>query len=113
MKGEYMHNYKLETIKEYDNYYDYDILYDNNKIGILQIARNDNIFVRQIHIYDEYKRCGHASHIIDQLLNENDVKLCIATHSQSAMSFWHEYFKNKNVENVRGEIYIIKQKVLT
>lgn len=100
----------VNTRKENDQYKDYNIYFKNKHIGILQTVENDVIFIRQIHIYDEYKRKNHATKIIDFLLNQKkkDIKLCVATNSQSAIAFWKNYFKEKNVTNIRGEIYQIK-----
>jgi len=99
-----------ETIRKrkLDNLEDYDICLDGKKIGELQLTIHpDYVFIRQISIDDTYKRCGHATNIIDRIRNFYDkpIRLCISTHSKSAVLFWRSYFEKHNAEHIRGDLY--------
>lgn len=102
--------YDLELIREIDNLKDYKLLYNNEHIGNIEVTFHDeSVFIRHITIFKQYRRCGHATNIVDYLLYlfNLPVSLCISQSSESAVNFWGSYFKTRNVAHIRGNIYKI------
>lgn len=102
--------YSLVLINDVDNLKDYKILYNSKHIGNLELTlHKDNVFIRHITIFKEYRRCGHASNIVDYLLYlfSLPVSLCVSQSSESAINFWENYFNIRNVVHIRGNIYEI------
>lgn len=102
--------YKFLLRKRVDNLEDYEIWLEDKKIGdLLLTLHEDYIFIRHIGICDEYRRCGHATKVIDGLKAnyKKAIHLCVSINSTSAVSFWKNYFTKNNVENIRGHIYSI------
>lgn len=106
-----MDDIKLKLTERKGDYFDYDILVKEEKIGILQTVDNtDSIFGRKIHIHDQFQRKGYATKVIDLLLKESgkDVVICISRHSKSAVAFWQNYLGKRRNEHIRGDIYRLK-----
>lgn len=100
------------------NYYDYAISDKFQEVGILQtVESDDSIFMRQIRVFENFKRNGYASAAVKEILKrETSVGLCISTHSSSAMPFWMSFFnKCKNtgydVENTKGNSWVISKQI--
>lgn len=105
-----MNEYVFKLTNEIDNYKDFNIYFLDQHVGILQYVDNETeFFIRQIRIFETYRRQHHAQNIMNILLKNNNIKLCIAAYSESAVCFWQNYFVGKNVENIRGEIYLISK----
>jgi predicted acetyltransferase len=109
-----MNNIILEQKEKREIDEDYDIIVNNQKVGIILITRNENyIFIRQISINDEFKRKGIAKDTINYLVEYENmpVKFCVATNSQSAIAFWKHYLETTKYKNerIRGELYIISK----
>ena len=89
-------------------YKDYDIIIDNKIVGLLQLiddTSRDYTFIRQIEVYEPRK--GIATQVVDELVKQKTVRLCVATESESAVKFWEAYLKDKNCKNIRGTIWEI------
>lgn len=100
--------YNIQLMKKTDNLEDYSVDLFGERIGELQLTINDDfIFIRQISIQPEVRRCGHATKIIDYLCEHcpRPIRLCISVHSNSAIMFWSHYFKTRNASLIRGSIY--------
>lgn len=101
-------NYNLVEKRKNDNMIDFYILFDSRKIGILNININEeSIFIRQIRIFEEYRRSGHAKNMIEYLKGKfkRNIGFCIATNSGSAIKFWENILENNKYEHIRGDIY--------
>ena len=102
--------YKILLRERVDNLEDYEIWLEDKRIGdLLLTLHEDYIFIRHIGIYDEYRRCRHATKVIDGLKAncKKPIHLCVSINSTSAVLFWENYFMKNNVENIRGHIYSI------
>lgn len=103
--------YQLKVVRENDSYIDFEILYGNDTVGILNInfTKSNQIFIRQIRIFEQYRKQHHATHTVDYLLclYTKDVIFSIASQSQSAIDFWNNYMsKNKKrVKHLKGLTY--------
>lgn len=100
-----------------DNYIDYDIYKKNEKIGILQTVNNkEYTFIRQVHIFDEYQRNGYATLLFENLIDisNKNIRLCIATNSNSAIHFWNNFLMKHLNFHIKGHIYelIVKKERL-
>lgn len=105
------HQYTLELKKKENVIEDYEVLFDENIVGELQLTIHpEYVFIRHIRIYDSYKRQGHATSIVNMLkhIYKIPIQLAITMHSNSAILFWENYFKNQNVKKIRGNIYCIE-----
>lgn len=103
-----MQNYILRQKRKVDEMVDYVVWFENLEIAILNININkENIFIRQIRVFENFKRQGHASRIIEFLLEKYNrpIRLCIATNSKSAVAFWGDFLKTHKNNHIRGEIY--------
>ena len=103
---------RVDTIV--DDFIDYTILIDDVAVGYLGIRNTEDfIFIRQIRIYKEYRHQGYASCTVDGLLKyfNKKIKLCVATNSESAVSFWKTYLGEQHkVLKERGNIFCIYPK---
>ena len=100
--------YDLVLVRQTDNLFDYDIVFDNTKIGALNITdKEDSVFIRHIDILPEHRRCDHAKNILEHLfkISEKDISFCIATNSESAVKFWNKILEKKDHIHIRGNIY--------
>ena len=93
-----------------DNLIDFEILFNKQKIGVLEIAEQPQfVFIRQIHVDEEFQRLGHATKIIYQLLEQYKLPLryCVSTHSNSAIIFWRKFNEKyqKEVKHIKGDLY--------
>ena len=107
--------YNLNLIRQIDDMLDYDILFDNTKIGSLNITdREDSVFIRHINILPEHRRHGHARNVLDEIFDsfEKDICFCIATNSDSAVQFWNRILKERGFEHIRGNIYRVHKSTL-
>lgn len=102
--------YQLKNIRTFDNMCDFEIVYLEQTIGLVSINLfEDRIFIRQIRIYDKYKRKGHARNVVRLLFKafNKNIRFCIATNSESAILFWEQILKENTHKHVRGDIYEI------
>ena len=92
-------------------YVDYNILLNDEKVGILQTVKHDNyIFGRQIHILECFQRNGYGTKIIEQFVSEKgSFRFTIATVSNSAVKFWEKYLCNHKNIHIKGETYELKK----
>jgi hypothetical protein len=99
--------YSLKEKRVFENMIDYVILYESEEIGILNInVSKDSIFIRQVRIYDVFRRQGHANNIIKYLMIQyKKVRFCVATNSDSAICFWKRFLSENKYNHIRGEIY--------
>ena len=101
-------DFTLVVSKQKDTYVDYDILKDKQKIGILQIVNhNEYIFVRQVHIFEEYQRKGYATLLFEEFIDISfkNIRFCIATNSNSAIHFWEFFLKKHKNIHIKGHTY--------
>lgn len=96
------------------NYYDYIISDKLQEVGILQtVETGDNIFIRQIRIFDSFRNKGYASAAVNEILKKKlPVGLCISTHSSSALPFWMSFFDTckatgYDIKNTKGNSWVI------
>ena len=110
MKNIYLKNFKLLLVREFDNYKDYDIYYNDIKIGVFLIVEHeDYIFGRQVHIFDEFQRNGYAKLLFEELSNFYTIRFTIATNSNKAVCFWKKYLETHNHKHIKGETYEISK----
>lgn len=103
-----MVDYTLKEKRKVDDMIDYIVWLGKEEIAVLNINHNENgIFIRQIKVYEDKRRKGHAKNIVKFLLNEYKlpVTFCVATNSKSAISFWADFLKTHKNNHIRGEIY--------
>ena len=101
-------SYKLNEKTRIDNMIDFSIIFNNKEIGVLNININEeDIFIRQIRIFEEYRRSGHAKNMIEYLKGKfkRNIGFCIATNSESAIKFWKKILEENKYIHVRGDIY--------
>lgn len=105
-----MSDYKFVKIKEIDFLKDYEVFYKNCKIAVLQLTiQSEFIFIRQIHVFEEYQKQGHGRNIIELLIRNSTkpIRYSISTHSQSAIRFWYRY--NLKAKHIKGDTYELEK----
>lgn len=110
-----MKEYNIKIIKINDDnngYIEYSIYCKDIRIGLLQTVEdtdNEYIFVRQLHIFQEYQRNGIGTYVVDNFIMQHNkpFRFCIALNSEKAIKFWNKYLENTkfNKKNIRGETW--------
>lgn len=113
MRSFFTSHYKFIVTNNKDGYVDYIIQSLNgDEIGIIQTVQTDanDIFIRLIKINPAFKRQGHATIVMDEMLSTfkpKSITICIATQSDEANAFWKSYLAKRKNSNIRGAIYRI------
>ena len=99
--------YTLKEKRVFENMFDYLIMHDDNEIGVLNLNMSDDrIFIRQIRVFDDFRRQGHARNIVKWLMKQyTNVRFCVATNSDSAIAFWKQILSENTYNHIRGETY--------
>ena len=100
--------YEFRRIRQTDDMFDFEILFNNEHIGELNINNNhDTIFIRHIGIDTPFRRCGHARNVVEHIFTvfSKDICFCVAASSDSAVKFWNRLLEEKAHTHIRGNIY--------
>ena len=75
----------------------YNIYDGNKKIGTISyIKKYRKIIIEYLNIFDEYKKMGYGSKVVETLLSKNSIECIIGETLGTSRGFWHKMIKKYN-----------------